>query len=87
VDIVFGPSKVAVDVRGCYWHGHAHEFQSYERRQNLDYWQPKIARNRARDSDTSGRLRKAGWKVVVVWQCQDIDKAAERIATIVRSRR
>lgn len=87
VDIALGQSKVAVDVRGCYWHGHPHELRSYHRRNNLEYWQPKIARNKARDADTALRLRKAGWKLVVVWQCQDIEKAANRIATIVRTRR
>jgi DNA mismatch endonuclease (patch repair protein) len=87
VDIVFGPSRVAVDVRGCYWHGHPHELQSYERRANLGYWNPKIAGNRSRDADTGRRLRAAGWKVVVVWQCQDPEKAAERIYAQVQSRR
>ena len=87
VDIAFGPSKVAVDVRGCYWHGHPHEFRSYERRENLDYWQPKIARNKARDSDTARRLRIAGWKLVVVWQCQDLETAADKIAHLVSERR
>src|SRR5581483_11314522 len=67
VDIVFGPARVAVDVRGCYWHGHAHEFEAYQRRRNIDYWQPKIAGNRKRDADTECRLTEAGWLVVVVW--------------------
>lgn len=37
VDIVLPASRVAVDVRGCYWHGHDHELTDYERRKNLNY--------------------------------------------------
>lgn len=87
VDIAFGPARVAVDVRGCYWHGHEHEFKAYQRRQNLHYWVPKIARNGARDADTAARLMATGWELVVVWECDDIEAAAERVAAIVLARR
>lgn len=87
VDIVFGPSKVAVDVRGCFWHGHPHEFTEYERRHNLAYWTPKIARNRARDEDTAQRLLSAGWHLIVVWACDDLVEAVELIQDAVRQRR
>jgi DNA mismatch endonuclease (patch repair protein) len=87
VDIVFGPAKVAVDVRGCYWHGHDHEFQAYARTKNLDYWTPKIAGNRARDVDPETRLATVGWLLVVVWECDDPDMVADRIAEIVARRR
>ncbi len=57
VDIVFGPSRIAVDVYGCYWHGHEHDVQQYGRTRtaNLDYWGPKIQGNRLRDADKSPR--------------------------------
>lgn len=86
VDIVFGPARVAVDVRGCYWHGHEHEFAEYERRTNLDYWSPKIAGNRSRDEDTRQRLEADGWMVIVVWACDDIERSADVIVKAVRSR-
>ena len=87
VDIVFGSAKVAVDVRGCYWHGHEHDRTRYQRTKNLDYWLPKIAGNRARDADTERRLREAGWEVVVVWECEDLGLAADHIEALVRERR
>lgn len=86
VDISFGPAKVAVDVRGCYWHGHEHEFATYVRTRNLDYWTPKIAGNRQRDLDTEDRLRRAGWKLVVVWECEDVERAASSIQRLVQRR-
>lgn len=87
IDVVFGPSKVAVDVRGCYWHGHQHEFAAYERRVNLAYWDPKIEGNRRRDADTEERLAAAGWRVIVVWECEDLEHAVDAIERAVRSRR
>lgn len=87
VDIAFRPSRVAVDVRGCYWHGHEHEFEAYERKINLSYWGPKIAGNRQRDRDTEARLIAAGWILVVVWECEDPEEAAAHIAAIVNQRR
>lgn len=87
VDIVFGPAKVAVDVRGCYWHGHEHDQATYRRTKNLDYWARKIAGNRARDADTEQRLRDAGWEVVVIWECDNPVDAAEHVETTVRARR
>lgn len=87
MDIAFGPSRVAIDVRGCYWHGHAHEIEAYRRRANSDYWVPKIAGNQSRDADTERRLESAGWLVIVVWECEDVEEAAERIDKAVRARR
>lgn len=87
VDIVFGPSRVAVDVRGCYWHGHEHEFEDYVRVNNLGYWGPKIEGNRQRDLDTERRLREAGWTVLVVWACEEMQFAADKVARVVRRSR
>jgi DNA mismatch endonuclease (patch repair protein) len=57
------------------------------RTRNLDYWVPKIAGNKRRDADTETRLREAGWQVVIVWECEDIEVAADAIATSARRRR
>jgi DNA mismatch endonuclease (patch repair protein) len=85
VDIAFGPAKVAVLVHGCYWHGcpdHARPSAT-----NPGYWGPKIAANKARDADTERLLRAAGWLVLPVWEHEDPDAAASRIAAAVRARR
>jgi len=89
VDIVFGPALVGVDVHGCYWHGHEHDVVRYghTRTRNLEYWGPKIARNKERDADTASRLAEAAWTHLVVWECEDIDVAADRIERVVRERR
>ena len=82
-DIVFPRARVAVDYRGCFWHrcpAHAVLPKS-----NLDYWLPKLERNVARDARNELALREAGWELIVVWQHDDAQGAADRIEAAVRS--
>ena len=84
VDIVFGPSRVAVLVDGCFWHGCPRHATQAKR--NAKFWADKIATNKRRDEDTNARLRRNGWRVVRVWEHEDPRRAAARIAKIVRAR-
>ena len=84
-DIVFGPSRVAVYVDGCFWHScpqHATQPAS-----NRDWWEQKLARNRERDRTADATLAAAGWAVVRVWEHESPDEAADRVEAIVRGRR
>src|SRR5579871_6964702 len=85
-DIVFGPARVAVFVDGCFWHGCP---EHGRRRHDVNgwYWPDKIARNQRRDADTDRQLAAAGWLVVRVWEHEDHDEVAARIADLVRARR
>lgn len=84
-DIVFGPSRVAVFVDGCFWH-RCPEHGNVPKA-NADYWAPKLARNVERDRETDRLLRKAGWRVVRVWEHEDAQRASVKIARLVDSRR
>ena len=66
-DVVFGPSRVAVFVDGCFWHGCP---EHGVRRHDVNgwYWPEKIARNRRRDEDTDRVLAAAGWLAVRIWE-------------------
>lgn len=79
-DIVFpGRSKV-IFVHGCYWHGHGCRWGKLPK-SRLDYWGPKIERNRERDAAHLAMLAEIGWEPLTVWQCElrDPDAAIERI--------
>lgn len=84
-DIVFGPTKVAVLVHGCFWHGCEDHYVSPK--SNADFWSEKRDRNVARDKDTIERLCAEGWVVVVAWEHDDPVAIADEIERIVRSRR
>jgi DNA mismatch endonuclease, patch repair protein len=85
-DIVFGPTKVAVFVDGCFWHG-CPEHGNPNVKSNTWYWPEKIERNRARDADTDDRLHAAGWVSVRVWAHEDVSEVADRVGDLVRCRR
>jgi DNA mismatch endonuclease (patch repair protein) len=85
VDVVFRPARVAVEVRGCFWHGCSEHYR--QPKANETYWSAKVARNVARDADTERRLDAAGWLLVVVWEHDDPRDAAAKVAAIVSQRR
>ncbi|MEK6333429.1 MAG: DNA mismatch endonuclease Vsr [Acidobacteriota bacterium] len=69
-DIVLPRFKTVVLVHGCLWHGHANCRRGRRPKSNADYWNRKIDRNLARDAANALLLKKAGWKRIVVWECQ-----------------
>lgn len=85
VDVVFRPSRVAVEVRGCFWHGCPEHYRAPA--SNSGYWSAKVKRNVDRDLGTEELLREAGWELIAIWEHEDIAGAAQRIAAEVRSRR
>ncbi len=80
-DIVLPEWRTAVFVHGCFWHGH--EKCDRGRRvpkTNRQMWVTKIAQNRERDARVKEQLETAGWRVVVIWDCETRDPAKlERI--------
>jgi DNA mismatch endonuclease, patch repair protein len=85
VDVVFSGARVAVDVRGCFWHGCPRHATAPKT--NADWWAAKLRKNKVRDADTAERLLTAGWALVVVWECDDPIEAAARIAALIRRRK
>jgi DNA mismatch endonuclease, patch repair protein len=69
-DFVFDKQRVAVFVDGCFWHRHPSCKFSYTPKSRPEFWLPKFERNIARDRLVTRTLRKAGWRVVRIWECQ-----------------
>lgn len=82
-DIVFPRAKIAVFVDGCFWHG-CPEHASWPK-SNAGFWRDKIETNRLRDTDTDQRLETLGWQVVRIWEHENADDAANRIAALVEA--
>jgi DNA mismatch endonuclease, patch repair protein len=68
-DIVFPSRRMAIFVNGCFWHAHGCRI-GQPPKSGLDFWQPKLERNQARDRRSVALLRRLGWRVLTVWQCQ-----------------
>jgi DNA mismatch endonuclease (patch repair protein) len=84
VDIVFRPARVAVEVRGCFWHGCSEHYRLPAT--NSEYWEAKISRNVHRDRKMDSALSERGWLVIVVWEHEDVGQAAVRVASAVNER-
>ncbi|MBB3963684.1 very short patch repair endonuclease [Rhizobium metallidurans] len=71
-DIVFGKRRKAIFVHGCFWHRHDDPECRLARlpKTRLDFWVPKLTANAERDVRNQEALRTAGWKVLVVWECE-----------------
>jgi len=82
-DLVFVTRRKVIFVHGCFWHRHTDSACKLARlpKSRLDFWGPKLARNRQRDLEKQEELRAAGWDFIVLWECQ-INNAASLKETI-----
>ena len=79
-DIVFPRIQAAIQVRGCFWHGHTCR-DGHVPKTRQSYWAPKLQGNKERDRKNDRRLRRAGWRVLNVWECEtnDADRLAKKL--------
>lgn len=84
-DMLFGPTRVAVFVDGCFWHGCPEHF--VPPKTNPEYWEKKIGGNMRRDRETDSRLEAEGWLVLRFWEHQDPGECAEAVCAAVLERK
>jgi DNA mismatch endonuclease (patch repair protein) len=84
-DIVFGPSRVAVFVDGCFWHRCPNHGSLP--RNNEAWWAEKLAANVGRDRRVDAQLLAAGWLSLRVWEHTHTGSAADAVEAAVRERR
>jgi DNA mismatch endonuclease, patch repair protein len=77
-DLVFGKRKKVVFVHGCFWHRHSDSNCKLARvpKTRLDFWIPKLNGNRDRDVRNRRLLEADGWGILVIWECELVDKNA-----------
>lgn len=68
-DIVLPKYHTVIFVNGCFWHMHNCS-RARLPKSNQEYWKPKIERNVKRDIENKLKLEAAGWKVLVIWECE-----------------
>jgi DNA mismatch endonuclease, patch repair protein len=70
--------KLAVFVQGCYWHHHTQCKRATMPKRNGIFWEQKFIENRHRDARAIRELRRLGYTVVVVWECETINVTSLR---------
>jgi DNA mismatch endonuclease, patch repair protein len=83
-DIVLPKLKTVVFVNGCFWHRHRNCKFAYSPKSRKAFWEEKFRANVMRDRQRQRDLRRLGWTVHVVWECQareiaDLDKLVRRL--------
>jgi len=81
-DLVLPRYSTAIFVHGCFWHGHSCR-AGRTPSSNTSFWIGKIETNRIRDATKERSLKRSGWRVIVVWECE-LKSIALRRATIAR---
>lgn len=69
-DLVFRKLKKVIFVQGCFWHRHSCRFGKAKPKQNWKYWEKKFSQNVARDKTNIKKLKKDGWQIKEIWECQ-----------------
>ena len=89
-DIALPGRRKVVFVHGCFWHQHPSKDCPLRTspKSNRRYWTAKLSLNQRRDRIVMQQLAKAGWKALIVWECQidDTSALARRLETFLRSR-
>ena len=83
-DIVLPKYKTVIFVNGCFWHKHDCSRFVWPK-SNTEYWYKKIENNVNRDADNMALLKQAGWRVLVVWECElKNEKAIETLTFLMQ---
>ena len=84
-DVVYGRSRLAVFVHGCYWHQCPRCSRNRKPVTNAAYWAAKFEGNVARDVRNQALLEELGWRVLVVWECdlKDVAATVARVAAML----
>lgn len=86
-DVALIDKKIVIFVDGEFWHGYHWREKKKKLKANRAYWIPKIERNIARDRQNNQKLKKAGWKVVRLWQqeiIKDLPKCLKKIENTMK---
>jgi len=77
-DIVLPKHRTMIFINGCFWHCHEGCADFVIPKSNQEYWIPKLEKNHKRDEENYSVLRKAGWSVIIVWECELKKEKRER---------
>jgi DNA mismatch endonuclease (patch repair protein) len=80
-DLVFPGRRKVVFLHGCFWHQHEGCAAARIPKTRPEFWLEKFSQNKARDERVVASLEAAGWRSLVIWECElaEPDKVASLI--------
>lgn len=89
-DIVLTKYRSVIFVHGCFWHRHDSAKCKLARlpKSRINFWTSKLEGNKVRDKENLKKLTAAGWRALVIWECQlkDIDVLTRRVTKFLKHR-
>lgn len=88
-DLVFPGRGKVIFINGCFWHRHMDCVLARLPKSRNEFWQPKLTANAERDTRNIRALKRLGWGVLTIWECQlgDVTKLANRIRRFLDAKR
>ena len=78
-DIVLPKYKTVILVHGCFWHQHPGCRRAKRPQTRAEFWRVKLDANITRDAAASAALERAGWRTLVIWECEIGDEGLGRL--------
>jgi DNA mismatch endonuclease (patch repair protein) len=84
-DVVLPRWRVVVFVHGCFWHRHPGCPNTRTPKSKIEFWTRKFDENVRRDEEVLSQLSEAGWRILVIWECElkDIGGLRERVESFM----
>jgi DNA mismatch endonuclease (patch repair protein) len=81
-DIVLARFKTVLFVNGCFWHGHRCRLSKTPQTRTA-FWLSKISDTISRDRIACQKLRDAGWRIAVIWECEIKGRNQQKLDAVV----
>lgn len=78
-DLTLSRLQGVIFVHGCFWHQHSCKRGNRVPTNNRDYWIRKLKGNIARDAEVIRKLKRQGWRVLFIWECETQNPTRLRI--------
>lgn len=69
-DIILPKHRLIIFVHGCFWHRHAGCSRASTPVSRKEFWLAKFQATLDRDARQQAALADAGWKVMILWECE-----------------
>lgn len=83
-DLVFPSLKKVIFVHGCFWHQHKCSNGQRRPKSKKSFWTRKLDDNIRRDRLQVSALRRLGWDVLVIWECETRPKRLKHLECAIR---
>lgn len=69
-DIVLPKYKLAIQINGCFWHGHSNCKYFILPKTRTEWWRNKINKTKSNDKLNLQKSNELGWRTLIIWECE-----------------